>query len=57
VIIKAHGTPSAIKRILELSVDESEAMLTYLNRHIAENHNFQVRYKWSGNDLAIWDNR
>jgi len=49
--------PAFTKRILELNSDESEAILTYLNRHIAENHNFQVRYKWSVNDLAIWDNR
>jgi alpha-ketoglutarate-dependent taurine dioxygenase len=45
------------KRIMELNSDESEAILTYLNRHIAENHSFQVRYKWQVNDVAIWDNR
>jgi len=45
------------KRILELNGDESEAILLYLSRHIAENHNFQVRYKWDVNDIAIWDNR
>jgi len=45
------------KRILQLNNDESEAVLAYLFRHIAENHNLQVRYKWSVNDLAIWDNR
>ena len=42
---------------MELNSDESEAILTYLTRHIAENHNFQVRYKWGVNDVAIWDNR
>ncbi|KAF5391091.1 hypothetical protein D9757_003159 [Collybiopsis confluens] len=45
------------KRIVELAPDESNNLLDYLFRHIAENHDFQVRYKWKSNDLAIWDNR
>lgn len=32
-------------------------MLNYLFRHIAENFNYQVRYRWEKDDLAIWDNR
>ena len=32
-------------------------LLDYLFRHISENHDLQVRYKWSLNDVAIWDNR
>ena len=48
---------SFTKRIVELSPDESDALLAYLFRHIAENFNFQVRFRWSPDDLAIWDNR
>jgi len=45
------------KRIVELTKDESDDVLEYLFRHVAENHDFQVRFKWNKNDLAIWDNR
>ncbi|KAK7047770.1 hypothetical protein VNI00_006098 [Paramarasmius palmivorus] len=50
------------KRIVELSPDESDDVLDYLSRHIAENHDLQagyfaVRFKWNKNDVAIWDNR
>lgn len=44
-------------RIKELSFDESAAILKYLFRLQHENHDAQVRYRWSVNDLAIWDNR
>jgi alpha-ketoglutarate-dependent taurine dioxygenase len=45
------------KRIAELTKDESDSLLEYLFRHISENHDLQVRFKWNKNDLAIWDNR
>ncbi|KAJ7280051.1 hypothetical protein C8J57DRAFT_1301503 [Mycena rebaudengoi] len=45
------------KRIVELSRDESDDILAYLFRHVAENHDMQVRYRWGKNDVAIWDNR
>ena len=45
------------KRIVELTKDESDDVLEYLFRHVAENHDLQVRFKWNKNDLAIWDNR
>lgn len=45
------------KRINELSVDESDALLAYLFNHIAENFNFQVRFRWEKDDVVIWDNR
>lgn len=48
---------SFTKRINELSIDESDMILAYLFRHIAENFNYQVRFKWRAHDLAIWDNR
>ena len=45
------------KRILELHPEESDALLDYLFRHVSENHDLQVRYRWGLNDVAIWDNR
>ncbi|KAG7453065.1 taurine catabolism dioxygenase [Guyanagaster necrorhizus] len=48
---------SFAKRIIELTLDESDDVLAYLSRHISENHDLQVRFRWSKNDVAIWDNR
>jgi len=45
------------KRIVELLPEESDALLEYLFRHISENHDMQVRFRWETNDIAIWDNR
>ena len=36
--------------------DESDAVLGYLYDHI-EHPNFQVRFQWQPNSLAVWDNR
>ncbi|KZT58951.1 taurine catabolism dioxygenase [Calocera cornea HHB12733] len=44
-------------RILELTKEESDHQLEYLFRHVSENHDLQVRYRWGRNDVAIWDNR
>jgi alpha-ketoglutarate-dependent taurine dioxygenase len=40
-----------------LNEEESEDVLAYLNRHVSENHDMQVRFRWGKNDVAIWDNR
>ncbi|RBQ70888.1 hypothetical protein FVER14953_02347 [Fusarium verticillioides] len=45
------------KRINGLSKDESDTLLAYLFNLVTQNHDAQVRYRWSKNDLAIWDNR
>ncbi|TFY80403.1 hypothetical protein EWM64_g3610 [Hericium alpestre] len=45
------------RRIVELSQEESDHVLDYLFRHVSENHDLQVRYRWQPNDIAIWDNR
>ncbi|THH14663.1 hypothetical protein EW146_g5697 [Bondarzewia mesenterica] len=45
------------KRIVELTPEESDTVLDYLFRHVSENHDLQVRYRWRPNDVAIWDNR
>ncbi|KAJ7885799.1 taurine catabolism dioxygenase [Mycena leptocephala] len=42
-------------RIVELSTEESANVLAYLTRHISENHDLQVRYRWGANDVAIWE--
>jgi alpha-ketoglutarate-dependent taurine dioxygenase len=45
------------KRINELTQTESDEVLKFLWDHIASNHEFQVRFRWEENSLAIWDNR
>ncbi|GAB9476562.1 Poly adp-ribose [Globisporangium polare] len=44
-------------RIPQLSAVESDAVLRLLYKHVAEGHEFQVRYRWTQNAVAIWDNR
>ncbi|MDQ1213291.1 taurine dioxygenase [Pantoea anthophila] len=43
-------------RIVELSEKESDAVLRFLFAH-ATRPEFQVRWRWQPDDLAIWDNR
>lgn len=43
-------------RLLGLSEKESEALLNFLFWHSAKPE-FQVRWRWQENDVAIWDNR
>jgi taurine dioxygenase len=43
-------------RINELSKQESSAVLKMLFEH-AESIQFQIRFRWSKNDMAFWDNR
>ena len=50
------------KRILGLNKDESDDILNYLFKVQVENHDLQVRFRWTryeddSADLAIWDNR
>jgi alpha-ketoglutarate-dependent taurine dioxygenase len=45
------------KRINGLSKDESDTLLSYLFNLVTQNHDAQVRYRWSKNDCAIWDKR
>ena len=42
--------------IVGLPADESAAILEYLLRHI-ETPDFQVRFGWRANSIALWDNR
>jgi taurine dioxygenase len=43
-------------RINELSEEESSTVLKMLFEH-AESIQFQIRFRWSKNDMAFWDNR
>lgn len=43
-------------RIVGLPADESAAILEYLLRHV-ETPDFQVRFGWRANSIALWDNR
>jgi taurine dioxygenase len=43
-------------RIVELSPVESDSILAGLFRHI-QRPDFTMRWKWTANDIALWDNR
>ena len=43
-------------RIVEVSKEESDAVLHFLYQHCA-NPNFQVRFRWEPHSIAFWDNR
>lgn len=45
------------RRIIGVPKPESDSILQFLFRQISENPDFQVRFKWETNDVAIWDNR
>lgn len=51
-----YVNPSFTTRINELSFDESRALLDYLYRH-QQRPEFQVRFRWTANAIALWDNR
>ena len=51
-----YVNPSFTTRICELNADESAALLEYLYRH-QQRPEFQVRFNWSKNAIALWDNR
>ncbi|GAA5835042.1 hypothetical protein JCM11251_000146 [Rhodosporidiobolus azoricus] len=44
------------RKIVELNKDESDLLLDYLFKLVANNHDLQVRFKWDLNDVAIWSN-
>jgi hypothetical protein len=45
------------KEILGLEKRFSDSLLDNLNRTVAEAYEYQVRWKWTENAVAIWDNR
>ncbi|KAK4687226.1 hypothetical protein P7C73_g2890, partial [Tremellales sp. Uapishka_1] len=44
-------------RIDDVTKDESDVLLNYLNQLCIHNMDMQVRFRWQKNSLAIWDNR
>ena len=47
---------SFTRRIVELPIEESDAILAFLYEHV-KNVNFQCRFQWGANSVALWDNR
>jgi taurine dioxygenase len=45
-----------MQEIVGMNPDESDALLGFLLRH-GQNPNFQVRWRWQADDLAVWDER
>jgi len=52
-----YVNPGFTRRIVGVPKAESDAVLAFLFRQIAENLDFQVRFRWSKDAVAIWDNR
>lgn len=51
-----YVNPTFTSRIIDLPRKESDAILRFLFEHLLQPE-FQVRFKWCENDVAIWDNR
>ncbi|KAF8959492.1 hypothetical protein BDZ97DRAFT_1667114 [Flammula alnicola] len=52
-----YVNPGFTRRIIGVPKAESDTILNFLFRQISENPDYQVRFKWEVNDIAIWDNR
>lgn len=50
-------SPIFLRYIDELNDDESEALLSYLKNELAARIDLQVRFHWTPDSLAVWDNR
>jgi taurine dioxygenase len=51
-----YVNPSFTTRICEVEPEESRALLDFLYRH-QQRPEFQVRFRWTENAVALWDNR
>ncbi|KAL0073260.1 hypothetical protein F4703DRAFT_1936948 [Phycomyces blakesleeanus] len=49
--------PIFVHHIVGLSKRESDTILNFLYAHIYGGHDFQVRFKWTEDTIAVWDNR
>lgn len=49
--------PGFTRRIVGLGKHESDALLNLLYSHIAGGYDFHVRFKWTEDAVAVWDNR
>ncbi|KDQ53178.1 hypothetical protein JAAARDRAFT_39545 [Jaapia argillacea MUCL 33604] len=52
-----YVNPGFTRRIVGVPKAESDTILNFLFHQIGENPDFQVRFKWEPNSIAIWDNR
>ncbi|TFK27756.1 alpha-ketoglutarate-dependent sulfonate dioxygenase [Coprinopsis marcescibilis] len=52
-----YVNPGFTRRIVGIPKAESDTILNFLFRQLGENPDFQVRFKWEVNSVAIWDNR
>ncbi|KAF7986465.1 hypothetical protein HWV62_31247 [Athelia sp. TMB] len=52
-----YVNPGFTRRIVGVPKAESDAILTFLFHQIGENPDFQVRFHWTPNAIAFWDNR
>ena len=53
-VYASHGN---VEWICELTQQESDQVVGYLNRLTWENHDLQCRFRWEVDSVAIWDNR
>jgi sulfonate dioxygenase len=49
--------PGFTRRIVGLNRHESDALLKLLYEHLAGGYDFHVRFKWTEDTVAVWDNR
>ena len=47
---------NSTRRLVEMRAEESAVLLDFLTRWV-QNPRFTVRYRWTENTLAFWDNR
>ncbi|KAL4244296.1 Alpha-ketoglutarate-dependent dioxygenase [Abortiporus biennis] len=52
-----YVNPGFTRRIIGLPKAESDAILNLLFHQLSDNPDFQVRFHWEKNSIAIWDNR
>ena len=52
-----YVNPGFTRRIVGVPKAESDAILSFLFHQISENPDFQVRFRWERDSIAIWDNR
>ncbi|KAI9009388.1 hypothetical protein CLU79DRAFT_723050 [Phycomyces nitens] len=49
--------PAFARHIVGLSRRESDTILKFLYAHVSGGYDFQVRFKWTEDTIAVWDNR
>jgi len=52
-----YANPAFTTHINELTISESKDILSFLEHHVDKGAEFQIRFSWEPNSVAIWDNR